>query len=120
MGNQLSNKMKTNILLLFTLVLLDSQLLEAKKIQPGLIGFANEYLEVLENVKKLEKKNYNIKGRPKVKSVLYDIINNLRTLVYDPSLVDFLTVFIDYSSYIIMPLEGGCSAANAHEKFLED
>ena len=111
--------MKTNqiILLLASVLLIDSCSVEAKKIQHGIVGFANEYMEVVGNVKQLEKKN---KRRPRAKSVLYDVFMNLKTLVYNPSFVNFLTVFIDYSSYIIMPAEGGYSATNAHQKYLED
>ena len=88
--------------------------------QQGLIGFSQEYLEVLENVKKLEKKSAKINGRPKVKCIIFDIFSNMKNLIYNPSIVNFVTIFIDYSSYIIMPLEGGYFAANAHDKYNMD
>ena len=84
------------------------------------MGFGREYLEVLENVKQLDKRNMGMHGRPKVKSIIYDLWNNISNLFAEPSLVNFLTIFIDYSSYVIMPMEGGYFATNSHDKYKRD
>ena len=34
--------------------------------------------------------------------------------------LNFLTIFIDYSSYVIMPMEGGYFATNSHDKYKRD
>merc|ERR1712178_620069 len=119
MGNQ-KNKMKVFSLLSVICALSLITETEAKKMQTGIIGFVNEYFEVMELVKNLEKKNRDRKGHPRVKSIAYDIVMNFVTLMQEPSWEAFRTVLVDYASYIVMPLEGGYSAANAHFKFLQD
>merc|ERR1712178_50718 len=111
---KLRNKMKLFSFISLICILLMVTESEAKKMQTGIIGFVNEYFEVLELVKKLEKKNRDRKGHPRVKSIVYDIVSNFMSLIQDPSWEAFRTLLVDYSSYVIMPLEGGYSAANAH------
>jgi hypothetical protein len=79
-----------------------------------------EYIEVLELVEKLEKENRGRHGRPRVKSIVYDVFNNLINLLTDPSWEHLFAVSADFGSYFVMPLNGGYSAPFAHSKYIED
>lgn len=84
------------------------------------MNMAKEYLEVLELVEKLEHNNRGRRGRPVVGSIVYDIFNNFWNLVTNPSWVNLVAVIADFSSYVIMPLNGGYSSPFAHSKYIED
>ena len=86
----------------------------------GITGFGKEYMEIYKLTKDLDKQNKNLKGHPNVNSVLFDVVNNLLTLMREPSWEALITVMVDFASYIVMPLEGGYSAANAHKMYLQD
>ena len=77
-------------------------------------------MEVYKLMKKLDNKHKSTHGQPVVKSVLYDILTNVWTLFTEPSWEALITVTVDFASYMVMPLEGGYSAANAHAMYLQD
>jgi hypothetical protein len=83
-------------------------------------NMVSEYIEVLSLIEKLETSNRGRQGRPVVKSIAYDILNNLVNLLTDPSWVNLVAVMADYGSYFIMPLNGGYASPFAHSKYLED
>ena len=80
----------------------------------------SEYFEVLTLIEKLESSNRGHKGRPVVKSIVYDIITNFLNLIKDPSWVNLVAVLADFGSYTVMPLNGGYASPFAHFKYLED
>jgi hypothetical protein len=79
-----------------------------------------EYMEVAELVTKLEADNRGRHGRPRVKSIVFDIFNNFISLITAPSWENLFTVLADFGSYTVMPLNGGYSSPFAHSKFIED
>lgn len=79
-----------------------------------------EYFEVLELVETLEHDNRGHHGRPVVKSILYDMWTNFVNLVTAPSWEHLVAVIADFSSYFVMPLNGGYASPFAHSKFIED
>ena len=66
-----------------------------------------EYCEVAILVKDLEHEHQRKHHHPLVKAVLVDMWNNLVAFINEPSLSTFSLVFIDWSSYLLMPMEGG-------------
>ena len=79
-----------------------------------------EYFEVLELIEKLEADNRGRHGRPVVKSIVYDITNNIINLFTNPSWETLVAVLADFGSYFVMPLNGGYSSPFAHSKYIED
>ena len=71
------------------------------------IQLVKEFCEVVIFVNHLENEHSKKHGHPIVKSVFGGIWNNLITFINAPSFSTFSAVYIDFSSYILMPLEGG-------------
>ena len=71
------------------------------------LNFIREFCEVVTLVNELETAHERKGGRPIVKSIFGDAWNNLVTFINDPSFATGMAVYIDFSSYFLMPLEGG-------------
>ena len=84
------------------------------------LQLVKEFCEVVVLVKDLEYEHQRKHGHPIVKSVFGSIYNNIVSFINEPSLATFSAVYIDFSSYMLMPLEGGWQAPEAHSKYIED
>ena len=72
------------------------------------IQLIKEYIEVATLVEELESEQEESKRHiPIVRNVFEDIYNNWTNFWNNPNWNTFLAVFIDFSSYILMPLQGG-------------
>ena len=71
------------------------------------INFIREFCEVVTLVNHMETEHVKKHGRPVVKSILGDVWNNFITFINEPTIPTFMAVYIDFSSYFLMPLEGG-------------
>ena len=108
-------------LLLFTLALTLSQsMVQAKMLWLYPVQFINEFCDVVVLVNDLEHEHLRSHRLPVVKSVFVGVYNNIVTFFNEPSVATASALFIDFSSYILMPLEGGWQAPEAHSKFIED
>merc|ERR1712178_460552 len=121
MGNQLNMKIIRSALLVLTIAM-SMQSTEAKMLWLDPIQLIKEFSEVVILVKDLEKEHAgkHHHRRPLVQSVFGDIWNNIMAFINEPSFATFSAVYIDWSSYILMPLEGGWQAPESHSKYIED
>ena len=71
------------------------------------LNFIKEFCEVVTLVNDLENAHIKKGGRPIVKSIFGDALNNFINFVNEPSFATGMAVYIDWSSYFLMPLEGG-------------
>ena len=112
--------LKSTITLFVIALALQETHVEAKMLLFNPIQFVKEFCEVVVLVEGLEHEHKKKHGHPLVKSVFGSIWNNLITFINEPSISTFSAVYIDFSSYLLMPLEGGWQAPEAHTKFNED
>jgi len=55
-----------------------------------------------------------------VQSVILSIFENIYGLFTEPSWGYFIASFIDLSSFLVVPMQGGYHAPLAHEKYIMD
>ena len=81
---------------------------ESKLLFLNPIQLIKEYIEVAALVEELESDQEESKHHiPIVRNVFLDIYNNWTNFWNNPNWNTFLAVFIDFSSYFLMPLQGG-------------
>ena len=56
----------------------------------------------------------------KEQNVFANIWNNIVTFFNEPSFATFTSVWVDFTGYFLMPMEGGWQAPESHTKFIED
>ena len=81
--------------------------------------FFYEYQQVHDRVLHNDKR-YKKSHKHLVKGVIDDAIANVINLFTKPSWDTFIAFAIDFSSYGLMPLEGGFQAVEAMKKYNED
>merc|ERR1711861_54100 len=84
------------------------------------IQFFKELGQVSELVNGLEHSHVRRHRRPLVRGIFSDIYTNIVRFVEDPTWGHFVALYIDWSSYGLMPLEGGYQACEAHSKYNQD
>ena len=61
-----------------------------------------------------------INRKLRVTSIIGDVYTDFKNFITNPSLHTFIAAFTDFSSYFLMPMEGGYQACQSHVMFIQD